>query len=481
MMTTATIEPTKSDSITAPDLVADKLPQTVEIKDIGPCKKHVKVTIEETAVRARFDEKYSDLVLKGTGFVPGFRAGKVPRKIVEKKYKSEVEQEVRQELLMASLEQLADEQAISPLSPPDLDPRSIIVPEKGNFVYEFDIEVRPEFNLPDYKGLTIKRPTHAFNDADVKEAARRLLDPLSKAEKKDGAIALNDVIVADAVITLDGKEINKLTGTRFKVDTTLALEDGVCEAFGEKLVGAKAGETRTVQIVMSQQLANTDLRGKTVECQLSIKEVFSIVQPEMTDEIMSQLGINSPDQFDELVRSRLDRLLEYHQRQVARKQVFELLAKDANWELPQDMLERQARRTLSRRVMEMREAGMTDEQINGRSRVLQNDALRSTANALKEHFVLQKISEVEKLEIDDVDIDAEIEAIAERSGESYRKVRARLEKEDLVESLATELLERKALDLVLDHATYSDYEFNPLTDKDGDVATSTASMAPANS
>jgi trigger factor len=124
---------------------------------------------------------------------------------------------------------------------------------------------------------------------------------------------------------------------------------------------------------------------------------------------------------------------------------------------------------------------MTDEQIQGRRRVLENDALRSTASALKEHFVLQKISEVEKLEIDDADIDGEIEAIADRSGESYRKVRARLEKDDLVEALATELLERKALDLVLEHAKYDDYEFNPLHDKDGDVATSEASMAPAES
>ena len=86
----ATAETTKTDSITAPDMVAQKLPQTVEIKDIGPCKKHVKVTIEESAIRARFDEKYSDLVLKATGFVPGFRPGKAPRKIVEKRYKKEV-------------------------------------------------------------------------------------------------------------------------------------------------------------------------------------------------------------------------------------------------------------------------------------------------------------------------------------------------------------------------------------------------------
>jgi trigger factor len=188
--------------------------------------------------------------------------------------------------------------------------------------------------------------------------------------------------------------------------------------------------------------------------------------------------VRSEEQFNELIRTKLERQLEYMQRQTARNEVFKLLAADAKWELPNDLLRRQARRTLSRRVMEMRQSGMTDEQINGRAKALQNDVLRSTAAALKEHFVLQKISEVEKIEIEDMDIDAEIERIADQTGESYRKVRARLEKEDMIEAVATELLERKALDLVLENATYEDYEMNPMDDKDGDVATVAASAAP---
>lgn len=479
-MTTATAsEPTKTDSITAPDMVAEKLPQTVEIKDVGPCKKHVKVTIEETAIRARFDEKYSELVLKATGVVPGFRPGKAPRKIVEKRYKKDVAQDIKQELLMASLEQLAEEQAISPLSPPELDPHSLEVPETGPFIYEFDIEVRPEFDLPDYKSLTIRRPTHTFTDDDVAKTSRRFLEPLGKTETKDGAVAVNDLITADVAIARDGKEINTLKDTKFKVEQRLALDDGVCENFGDKLSGATVGDTRTVDIVLSQAVNNPDLKGQTVQAAFTIKSVANVILPELTPDVLEAYGVRSPEQFDELVRSRLDRQLEYTQRQTARTQVLEKLAGATNWDLPQDLLQRQARRTLSRRVMEMREAGLTDAQIRGRSRVLENDALKSTASALKEHFVLQKIAEVEKLEIEDADIEAEIDAIADRSGESPRKVRARLERDDLIEALATELLERKALDLVLNTAKYDDFESNPLEDKAGEVATSEASVAPA--
>jgi trigger factor len=163
--------------------------------------------------------------------------------------------------------------------------------------------------------------------------------------------------------------------------------------------------------------------------------------------------------------------MDYTQRLEARKQVLQQLAGNANWDLPRDLLVRQSRKTLQRRVMEMRQSGMSDEQILGRQRVLEQDAIASTAAALKEHFVLQKIAEVEKLEIEDEDIDAEIDSIADRTNESPRKVRARLQKDDLLESLATELLERKALDLVLQTAEYEDYAFNPMNQDQDAIST----------
>src|SRR5439155_19548020 len=117
---------------------------------------------------------------------------------------------------------------------------------------------------------------------------------------------------------------------------------------------------------------------------------------------------------------------------------------------------RQARKALARRVMEMKADGISQEEIDKRTRLLQQDVLASTELALKEHFVLQKISEVEKIEVDEDDLDDEIERLAAQSNESPRRMRARLEKEDLMDVLATEVIERTALDLILDSAAYED-------------------------
>jgi trigger factor len=135
---------------------------------------------------------------------------------------------------------------------------------------------------------------------------------------------------------------------------------------------------------------------------------------------------------------------------------MEHIGASANWDLPQDLLQRQARRAMHRRIMEMRAEGLSEEEIAGRMRLLQQDIFYHTAIGLKEHFVLQKIAEVEKIDIDEDDIDAEIERIAEQQGDSPRRVRARLEKEDMMEALAAELIENKTLDVILESAEYQD-------------------------
>ena len=116
---------------------------------------------------------------------------------------------------------------------------------------------------------------------------------------------------------------------------------------------------------------------------------------------------------------------------------------------------------MARRAMEMRSDGLPEPEIANRLRVLQQDILKSTALALKEHFVLQKIAEVEKIDVDEDDITDEIERMAVQEGESPRRLRARLEKEDQLDALAAEIVERKALDLVLDSAEYEDVPLDP--------------------
>jgi trigger factor len=257
----------------------------------------------------------------------------------------------------------------------------------------------------------------------------------------------------------------------------LALKDGVAENFGKEVAGAKPGDTRAVDITLSDAVANPDLRGQTVRATFSINDVKTVRLPEISAELLEQFGVNTEEQLDELLRVVLQRRLEYLQRQAARQQVINLVAEQALAELPQELLVRQARRAMQRKAVEMQSAGLAEDDIQSRLRMMQHDVVRSTSAALKEHFVLQKIAEDEKIEVSDDDIDSEIDRIASRTDESPRKVRARLEREDMLEALAAELLESKALDLILDSA---EYEEVPLTaaEDEAPVATAEAQAVP---
>ncbi len=433
----------------------ERLNQTIEMNDVGPCKKHIKVKIDRADIDKRCDEEYGKLVFDAQ--IPGFRPGKAPRKVVVRRFQKDVLNQVKGQVILASLEQLAEDHDLAPLSAPNINPDSLVIPEEGDFVYEFDVEVRPEFDLPNYKGLKLKRPVKEFTDEDVEKEEHRILSRLGQmVPKPEGDAQVGDYVTVDMTTRFEGQVIGDAREITLRVDDRLAFKDGVAEGFSKKIAGVNPGDTRDIELTLAENVADQALRSKTAIATMEVKEVKQIRLPEMTEELLDNFGAQNAEQFRERVRALMEARLEYEQRKSARDQVIEQIAVASDWELPQDLLVRQARKSLARRVMEMRESGMSDEEIEARQRLLQQDVLKNTANLLKEHFVLQRIAEEEDIDVTDDEIDAEIDRIAEQSDESARRVRAQMEREDLIETLAAQLIERKTLDMILDSAEYEE-------------------------
>jgi trigger factor len=449
-----------------------RIRQSVQISDAGPCRKHLKVTVEELEIRDRFEAKFSELAADAQ--VRGFRPGKAPRKLIENRYRREILEQMKNELLLQSLEQLSQDKSISPISPPDLDPRRVDIPEKGEFVYEFEVEVRPEFQLPEYKGLKLKKPVHTYTPEEIAKEEKRVLATYGLPVEKKGAVGLGDRVTVSGPVKHGDREIGRLKNTAFVVDQKLAFKDGIANKFGDQIKGKKVGETVTIDIDLMRNQNLQDLQGITVKAELTLEKVEEIKLPELNEEFLSQFGVSKPDEFRELIEVILKRRLEHQQRQVARQQFMGFIEKEMTWDLPQDLLIKQARTAMARRVMEMRADGIPEEEILKRQRILSQDILKSTERALKEHFVLQRIAEAENLEVSVEDIDDEVARIAAREGESSRRVRARLEREDLIDALAAELLERKAIDFIMDGANFEEVPLEASERSGPDVATSDA-------
>ena len=428
-----------------------KMTLGVEVTEIGPCKKHVRVQVARADIETQYNIAVKDVL--STAVVPGFRPGHVPRKLIEKRFRKEVEGQVKQKILMQSLEQVSEEQKLDAINEPDFDAESLTIPEEGDFTYEFDVEVRPEFDLPNYTGLKLTRPEREISDAEVDNYVQRYLRRFGELIEHDGAAEVDNVIVADLHSRHDGKVLGHAHHQQFRLSSRLNFRDAELADADKLLAGVKAGDVRTATVVVSKESPRVEMRSEQVELEIKVHQILRLKLPDMT-EFLAQQGYESQEELSTAIRNLLQRQLTYEQRESARQQVLEKITESADWDLPESLVRRQVENALRRQVLEMEQAGFSEEEIEDRKNELLQQQLSMTRQGLKEHFILDKIAQQEEIEVHPADIEMELQNMAFQRGESPRKTRARLERMGLLDNLEAQLLEQKAVDVVLRKAEY---------------------------
>ncbi|HEV2968938.1 MAG TPA: trigger factor [Pirellulales bacterium] len=437
----------------------EPLKLNVQIDSPGACQRHVTVTVPRDDIERYFDKAFADMMPTAT--VPGFRAGRAPRKLVEHRFRKDVADQVKGSLLMDSLSQVTEEQNLAAISEPDLDPAAIELPDEGPMSFEFDIEVRPEFDLPHWKGLTIERPVRQISAKDIDQELGRLLASRGRLVPVNGPASPGDYITANIAVKDGDETITEIPEKTVKLASMLSFRDGKIENFAKGLKGVEAGQSRTLPIQFSDEAPNERVRGRQISAVVDVLEVKKLALPEMTPELLAEFDCNAEGDLRDAVEATLKRQLVYHQQQRVRRQVTSLLVAAANWDLPPEMLKRQSRRELERAKLELQRSGFSDEQILAHENRLRQSTAENTARALKEHFILERIAEEEKIEESPQDYDDEIKLIARQSGESPRRVRAQLERQDLMDVLRNQIIENKTIELILSHANFKDVPFEP--------------------
>ncbi len=442
------------------DEEATPLDLKVDIKSPSACERRVTVTIPRDDINRYYDNAFGELM--PTSAVPGFRIGRAPRKIVESRYKEEVTNQVKSSLLMDSLGQISEDKTFTAISEPNFDLDAVDVPDDGPMTFEFTIEVRPEFDMPQWKGLKLKRLVREFSDADVAEQIEQMLSRYGQLVPFEGAASPGDYVTANITSHADGKQVAQEIETVVRIRPTLSFTDGHIDGFDKLMTGVKAGDTRTAELTLTQDAPNVELRGKQVEVTFEVLEVKQLKLPELTPDFLQEIGgFNTEEELHTAVRQNLERQLEYQQQRNARTQITALLTKSADWQLPQGLLERQSSRELERAVMELRRSGFSEADIRARENLLKQNSKASTATALKEHFILERIAEEENVDVAEGDYEKEIFLMAMQSGESPRRVRAQLEKRGLMDVLRNQIIERKVLEAVQKEAKFKDEKYQP--------------------
>ena len=434
-----------------------KLDLDVAIENRSACERHLTVTIARDDIDRYFDAEFSELVPKAQ--VPGFRPGRAPRKLIEARFKKDVADRVKMNLLLDSLEQIHEEHDLSAIGEPDLDLEAVEVPETGPLTFEFDLEVRPEFDVPDWKGMRIEKPVRQIDQADVDRRLGRMLADRGRLVPYDGPAETGDYITCNLTFRSDDRVLSEAHEEVIRIRPVLSFRDGRIEQFDQLMAGATAGETRTGTALISSDAPNEALRGQTVTAAFEVLEVKRLQLPELNAELLDEFGFELEADLRDAIKEQLELQLEYEQRRRAREQITKHLTVSATWELPPEMLKRQASRELDRAVMELQSAGFSDDDIRARQNQIRQNTMAETARALKEHFILERIAEAEQIEAEPPDYDREIELIAVNRGESPRRVRAKLEKSGSMDVLRNQIIERKIIDRILEHAEFTEVPF----------------------
>ena len=435
----------------------------VEVKEVGACERHVVVTVPRDDINRYLDDAYSELMPKAQ--VAGFRQGRAPRKLVETRFKDEVTNQVKGSLLMDAMGQVTDEQDFSAISEPDFDYEAIQMPDDGPLTFEFSVEVRPDFDMPEWKGLTLEQQSHEYTQEEVEAKTKDLLQRYGEVEDHDGPVTEDDVVIVNVTFKDGDEEVSSLSETSVPVRETLSFADGELAEFDKLVLGQSKGDTASGKATLSETL-DTDNAGKSYDAEVEITGIKRVNLPELTEEFLENVGgFKSEEDLHEVVKGELERQLQYHQQQGLRQQITEALTESASWELPPALLRRQSQRELQRTILEMQSSGFPEEEIRRQINRIQQNMLGSTERALREHFILERIAEENELEATSEDVEREILVIAMQQETSPRRVRARLEKQGDMDALRNQIVERKAIELITSEA---DIKEVPLEDDSSD-------------
>jgi trigger factor len=425
------------------------------VEALSPTK--VKLTVE-----AGFDELKPELdnayrTIGSQVKVQGFRPGKVPPRILDQRVgRGAVLEEAVNQAIPRLYGEAVDSSSITPLGRPEIDVTELNDNEKLAFTAE--VEVRPEFTLPDFGGLTITVDDVVITDADVELQLTGLRERFAALEVVERAAAAGDFVSLDLVATIDGDEVpgGSAQGLSYEVGSGTLLE-GIDEA----VLGAQAGDARTFQT----DLVAGDLAGQTADVAVTVRSVSERTLPEADDTWAGDAtGFATLEELKADIRTRVDRVKRLEQGVQARDKALEALLAAVDIPLPEALLAAevswrehttadQIARVGGSKEQFLAEQGKTSEEWDA-------ELTQGAEQAVKAQLVLDAVADGEEVQISDAELNDQLIRRAARAGLAPQDYANRVVESGQIGSLIAEVRRGKALATVLEAATITDASGN---------------------
>jgi trigger factor len=423
----------------------------VQVEELSPIEKKLSIEVDTARVEDELTRAYNNLGRQVR--LPGFRQGKVPRRILEQRFREQVEDEVIQRVVQSAYVEAVRQHNVEPVAQPQVTPSRLQAGQPYSF--EARVEVKPKLDVKDYAGLPLKKSEAKVEDTQVNEAIERMRQDSSRLEPigdRDVA-ASGDFAIIDYEATMEGKPF---AGSQAQ-DITVEIAPGeLVESNIAALEGVKVGDLKELDYTFPQDYRVEDVRGKTAHFKLTLKGLKRKVVPELNDEFAKEAGQGQTlEELRAKVRGDLERSQKARTQAEEREALIKALLERNPFEVPRAMVDRAIDSMLESRLRSMARMGLDPRQLNLDFGRLREEMRELAVQEVKGTLLFEAIAQKENIQASDEELDKKIDELAAEAGQAVSTVRKFFKSPDERAGLSLRLREEKTIEFLKGRANYS--------------------------
>ncbi len=430
-----------------------KLEPKVELSDVGPCKLKLKIEVAADRVHEEIEHKYEEL--NESVALPGFRKGKAPRNLLEKKFGKAMLDDLKFELLNRSFEEAKEAKALEPVGEPDVvEPEKLAVEDAKPFIYELTIETRPKVEVKAYEGLKVVKPKVTAEEKDVEAVLKGYRD--SKADLvpvESGVAEAGDQIIADLTLLVADKVVDQAENNALFLTDDISFYGIELKDYHKAIEGKKVGDTVDYAVKLPEGFPEKAHAGKDAVIRTGLKSVKRKKLPELdADFAKKHFDMDSVDELKADVAKKILREKEEAAKaEMGRKLVEDLVAQN-DFPMPEGLVASGAEEAIQRLQVDLTMKGMPEDEI---AKTLEKERSASKENmtkALKAHFILEHLAQKEKVFVTEEQVEERVGRIAQQYGRWPHEMKQYLEEKGLLAQLRRSMREELVREFLLSKA-----------------------------
>ncbi|MDP2942237.1 MAG: trigger factor, partial [Candidatus Omnitrophota bacterium] len=417
----------------------------IKIKEIEGSRRIFEIEISADAIVGKFEEVYAEIQKEAE--IPGFRAGKAPRYLIETHYKDKAREEVKKRLIADHIIKAVKGAGIAMIGAPQV---SDILFETGKpLKFKAEVSVRPEVRLKSYKGLKVKKAKVQVSTENVDKVIEELRERYAQLKDVEGRSAKEgDWCLCDVEISVEGKPGEKNEGVWFPLKPQSTKPE-----FLSQLTGANPGDTKTVKTVLPANYHKKEQAGKEAIFIVTVNQIKERILPEVDDEFAKDLGgFKSLLELRGNIREELTNAKEQEIKFKMEEELLGQLIKSVNFEAPTIMVDSEMDRLLKETRSRLQHIGYKQDEIEKQEPAMKDRMKEEAVKRVKGFFILEKVAETEGIAPSEEELNKRIELLAARSKRSAEEMKSYLTENDLMEDIKAEMAQDKALEFLVANA-----------------------------